>query len=229
MNANEQYRRAPAGLCSTEFASFAGLEVGLACAGAGGSAIRLECAPGERALDPLFRRVRSTAAGGWSDWTSVDIGRCVVDADFQAALAAELRRLPLTPSTVSVQPPTGWTLVNADTIVYTDHAPQVLTTTVLGVGVTINATPTSFTWDFNDGAEPLTTTDPGRPWPDYTVSHQFTTEATRHISLTTTWTATYQLAGTPTWEPVTGTATTTSTAAPLQVYEARARLVQDPT
>jgi hypothetical protein len=189
-----------------------------------------DCLPTERNVDPLFRRTQDpNAPTGWSPWAMVEAGGCVVDVDIRAALAQELQRLPLTPSSLTVQPPSGWTLVNADTVVFTDGAEQVLTTTVLGIAVTIRATPVSFAWDFGDGADPITTTDPGRPWPEHTIAHRYLAEGTHHITLTTTWTATFQVAGTATWEPVDGTATTTSTSSPLTVYEARSRLVDGPT
>jgi len=159
----------------------------------------------------------------------VESGGCVVDVDIRAAIAQEFQRLPLTPSVLQMQPPSGWTLVNADTVAFTDGSEQVLSTTVLGVGVTIRATPASFRWDFGDGSDPLTTTDPGRPWPDHTIAHRYSAEATHRVTLTTAWTATFQIAGTAGWEPVTGTATTTSTSEPLTVYEARSHLVGGPT
>jgi PKD domain len=188
------------------------------------------CTPDQRAVEPLYRRVPDpTAPGGWSPWTLVDQGGCVVDVDIRAAIARELQRLPLTPSTLSVQPPSGWTLVNADTVAFADDQEQTLTTTVLGFPVAIRATPMSFTWDFGDRSAPITTKDPGRPWPEHTIAHRYTAEGTHRISLTTTWSAVFQIAGTAGWEPVAGTATTTSTSAPLEVHEARSRLVAEGT
>jgi len=178
-------------------------------------------------VDPLFRRVQDVN-GAWSEWTVAEDATCVVDVDIRAAIAAEFQRLPLTPSPLSVQPPSGWTLVNVDTIVFTDDDDQLLATTVLGVGVTIRATPVRYTWDFGDGSDPLITTDPGHAWPEYTLAHRYQAEATHTIRLTTTWTGQFQVAGTTTWEPVDGTATTTTTSDPLTVYEARAHLVAGP-
>ena len=159
----------------------------------------------------------------------VAAGGCVADVDLRAAIAQELQRLPLTPSKLSVQPPSGWTLVNADTVAFADDDEQLLTTTVLGFEVAIRATPTSFTWDFGDGSAPLRTRDPGRPWPEQTIAHRYQAEGTHRITLTTTWSAVFQIAGTQGWEPVDGTATTTSTSQPLDVYEARSHLVAGPT
>jgi hypothetical protein len=143
-------------------------------------------------------------------------------------VAQEFQRLPLTPSPLSVQPPSGWTLVNADTIAFADDGMQTLSTTVLGLGVTIRATPDTFTWSFGDGSPALETHDPGRPWPDQTISHQYTSEGTHSIGLTTTWAGTFQVEGSSRWDPVPGTATTSSTSEPITVYEARSRLVSGP-
>ncbi|WNB85944.1 PKD domain-containing protein [Cellulomonas sp. ATA003] len=112
---------------------------------------------------------------------------------------------------------------------FTDDAEQVIDTTVLGIGVRIRATPQTFTWDFGDGSDPLRTDDPGRPWPEHTVAHRYRGEGTHRITLTTTWSAVFQIAGTTGWEPVAGTATTTSSSDPLTVHEARSHLVAGPT
>jgi hypothetical protein len=186
---------------------------------------RATCSPGEVSVDPLFTRVRdASSANGWSPWEMLDNG-CLPAVDVQSAVAEAFQQLRLAPSPLSVQPPSGWTLVNAETIAFADDAPQTLATTVLGVGVSIRATAETFTWAFGDGSESLTTTDPGRPWPDHTISHRYTAEGTHSITLTTTWSGTFQVAGSTEWRPVDGTATTTSTSPPLTVYEARSRLV----
>jgi PKD repeat protein len=134
------------------------------------------------------------------------------------------RRLPLAPSALVVQPDRGWVLVNKPTVVHADPAPQTLTTTILGTAVTIHATPTRYAWDFGDGAT-LATTDPGRPWPDGTLTHTYARVGDYRVALTTTWSATYTLAGDATARDVPGTATTTSAAAPLAVQERRSHLV----
>ena len=224
----EEFRRAPAAICGFDNDFLERQGFGPDCdATTPGQAlvVTFQCEPTERAVAPLFRRTADpNAPGGWTPWEILDNG-CMSVADIRAAVAEAFQRLPLTPSTLSVQPPSGWTLVNADTVAFADGRTQDLSTTVLGLNVVIRATPESFTWGFGDGSEPLTTADPGRPWPDHTVAHRYTSEGTRSVTLTTTWSATYQVAGSTEWEPVDGTATTTSTSEPLTVYEARARLV----
>ncbi|WP_066463042.1 hypothetical protein [Sanguibacter suarezii] len=138
---------------------------------------------------------------------------------------ADFRTLPLTPSTITVGPPHGWIPVTMATIAYTDPHPQTLTTTLLGQPVTIRATPTHYTWDWTDGTPPTTTTDPGHPWPHHTLSHTYTTTGTYTVTMTTTWTGEYSLDNGTTYTPITGTATTTTTAPPLTVHELRSHLV----
>ena len=186
------------------------------------------CPPGQRPLDALYRQDRDpTRPGGWSTWQHITDATCVTDPDLTGALATELTNLPLTPSPAT-GPPNDWVMVNMDTVVYTTLDPQTLHTTVLGTPVTITARPTTFTWNFADDTTPLTTTDPGRPFPHQTVAHQYHHGGTYTITLTTTWTADYQIDGTTTWEPVPGTATTTTTTPPLTVHTARSHLVDSP-
>jgi hypothetical protein len=157
----------------------------------------------------------------WAFATTTATGWAPTAADVAAAVATEFRRIPLTPSGITVQPDRGWTLVNVETIVRTDPTPQTATTTVLGIPVLVRATPARYTWTFGDGSAPLTTTDPGSPWPDHTISHAYRTAGTTEISLTTDWAGEFQVAGTTTWNPINGTASTTETAPVLEIREAR--------
>ncbi len=181
-------------------------------------------------LPPLWERIMPDAVV--THWRLVGPAVCATPADVTPAMVlSAFQRLPLTPSPLVVQPDRGWVLVNKPTVVHADGGPQVLTTTVLGTAVTITATPTSFTWDFGDGAT-LATTDPGQPWPAGHLGHTYTRLGTFDLGLTTTWSATYTLAGNTTVRDVPGTATTSS-ASPLEVRERRAHLVggtcdQDP-
>ena len=166
--------------------------------------------------------------GGWSPWNLVAGGGCVGTVDLAAAVAVELKRLPLVGSVVSVQPRSGWALVNLDTIAYSDGAGQWLAATVLGTDVVVRAVPVGYVWDFGDGSVPVVSTGPGAPYPHASITHQYRQEGTRTIVLTTTWRADFQVVGSSTWEPVLGTATTRSASAPLRIYTAVPRLVADP-
>ncbi|MDT0166745.1 hypothetical protein Q9R32_14415 [Actinotalea sp. AC32] len=161
-------------------------------------------------------------------WEQVDTGGCPEDPTTTVVLTAtDFRRLPLTPSPTHHQPADGRNLIGKPVILWTDPAPQTLTTTVLGTPVTVRATPTTWTWDLGDDTAPLTTTDPGHPYPDHTVTRAYTHPGTYTLTLTTTWTGTYQVDGTGPWHTVTGTATTTSTPTTLTAEEAPSRLVAD--
>ncbi|WP_225753147.1 PKD domain-containing protein [Actinotalea sp. Marseille-Q4924] len=198
--------------------------------GAGTVDVVRSCADGTAALDPLFRRPTDPTTGLFTGpWEQVDDGGCPEDPAVTVAMTAEdFRRLPLVPSTPSYQPVDGRGLVNKPLIVYTDPAPQTLATTVLGVPVTVRATPVQYAWDFGDGASPLVTTDPGAPYPDDTVSRPYAVPGEYAVRLTTTWRGEFRVSGTGPWTPVDGTATTTSAPFTATVEEAIPRLVAGP-
>lgn len=229
----EAFRRGPAYRCFDGDTATTLPGLVRACPGAQTPAdLTQACAPEEVAMDPLFRQTWTNAPDGSrtavSGWEFVDDGSCVGAADLTAEAEAAFRQLTIAPSPVVVQPPDGWTVVNVPTITYTEPEEQVLDTTLLGIPVQIRATPRSFTWDYGDGSGPVTTTDPGAAYPHHTVAHTYAQPADRvTITLTTTWSGQFRITGTPSWTDVTGTATTTSAADPLQVYEARSRLVTD--
>lgn len=222
------YWRATASLCLlTDIAGFV-TELAASCAeGEQLANAALECDAESYALDALFRAER-LASGNLGTPELVSEGTCVTAADLLDAAAREFASLPIEPSPLHVQPPDGWTLINVDTITYTDDAPQEFETELLGVPVVIRAVPAEFSWDYDDGSAPLVTDDPGAPYPDNSVGHTYTAPGEVTISLTTTWRGQFRIAGTPTWTDVPGSATTTTTTGPITVHEARTRLVEDP-
>lgn len=185
-----------------------------------------ECeAAGVATLPPVWRRTRADAASAWTDWTMTQPASCAAAATITPEMVlAELRRMTLTPSRLTVQPDRGWVLVNKPTVVYADVADQVLTTTILGAAVTVTAHPAAFRWDFGDGTV-TSTTSPGHPWPNHDVAHPYPRTGTYAISLTTTWSATFTVAGDPTVREVPGTASTASSSAPFVAQELRSHLV----
>jgi hypothetical protein len=120
---------------------------------------------------------------------------------------------------VKVQP-NGRTLVNLDTIVYTDES-KVSTTTVtlLGFPVVVEATPISYTWRFGDGSPALTTTTPGEPYPSKEITHKYMKRGSVSLTLTTNYAARFNVADTG-WQYVGGTIPITGPATALQVREA---------
>jgi hypothetical protein len=68
------------------------------------------------------------------------------------------------------------TLVNIDTIYYTDPTTLNRTVTLLGRSVRLEAIPVRFTWLHGDGTQ-HSTSRPGRPYPAKDVTHQYTRPA----------------------------------------------------
>lgn len=177
------------------------------------------------AVKPLWSRRRASGSVPWGGWAWVHGATCVGDAALTAdQVVTAFRRLPLAPSTLHVQPDRGWVLVNRVTIAYTDPAPQTLSTTLLGRTVTFTATPASYAWDYGDVR--LVSVSPGHPYPHEDVAHAYRQTGTGRVRLTTTWSATYTVAGDPTVRDVPGTATTVTSSDSFQIVEARARLVR---
>jgi hypothetical protein len=119
---------------------------------------------------------------------------------------------------VKVQPE-GRTLVNLDTIVYTDES-TVSTTqvSILGFPVAVEATPMSYVWSFGDGAT-VTTMTPGKPYPAKEITHRYHKRGGVSLTLTTNYAARFRIAGGP-WQYVDGTVPITGPATPLLVREA---------
>ena len=63
------------------------------------------------------------------------------------------------------------------------------------------------------------TTDPGTPYPNYTVSHPYEVTGNGYvIKLRTSWSARWRIAGQSQWHQVNGTVTTTETSSPFNLY-----------
>ena len=140
--------------------------------------------------------------------------------------AQEMQSLPIDPGTLTMQPDRGNVLINIDTVAYTDAVPQTFATAVLGAPVTVRVWPVEYAWDWGDGTV-FTTTDPGAPWPQYTVGHTYlraTAEGeTRTITVTTSWHGDFSVAGGPP-QPVDGTAVTSTATTPFEVITASTSL-----
>src|SRR5690554_1477854 len=197
--------------------------------GAADAPVLRTCEDGTQALAPLFRRALDAATGEVVEgWRQVDNGGCPEDPAVDVVLSAEeFRRLPLVPSTPVVQPSDGRALINLGVAVHTDGSPQELATTVVGVPVTVRATPVRFSWDFGDGTRPVVTTAAGDGWPDHAALGEYPEPGTFELRLTTTWRGEFQVGGTGPWFPVAGTATTTSDPVTITVETAPSRLHAD--
>lgn len=139
---------------------------------------------------------------------------------------ADFRRLPLPKAGVNVQPATGRTLVSVPTNLYATSRPATFRVTLLGTPVLVRARPTAWTWTYGDGSS-RTFSTPGAPYPDLGTAHTWTVPGRRTVTLTTTWSGTYSVAGGPAL-PVDGTASVVSPSVEIVVVETRAELVADP-
>ncbi|MDQ6526459.1 hypothetical protein RB608_22760 [Nocardioides sp. LHD-245] len=153
----------------------------------------------------------------------------VCGADEPPALTAEdVRRafaeLKLPAGTLTIQPPDGLTLVNFRTNFYTTSTDPISTTvTLLGQPVTLEATPATFVWHFGDG-ESRSTTEPGAPYPDLTITHNYLRKGEYLPSLSTTYTGRYRIADGG-WQAIPGTVTIDGQGQSLRAIEAEPKLV----
>lgn len=126
--------------------------------------------------------------------------------------------LPLPELTAQQQPP-GDGLVGLPVIFYTESATtQTFTVDIRGFTVDIVAVATAFTWHTGDGTD-LTTTDPGAPYPDHTITYDYSS-GTYTAWLTTTWGATFSVDGGASTD-VPGTTTTDGPPVTFDVLQAR--------
>jgi hypothetical protein len=129
--------------------------------------------------------------------------------------------LPLPQLTAQQQPP-GNALVGLPVIFFTDNpTTQTFTVDIRGFDVDIQARAVEFAWHTGDGTT-LTTTDPGAPHPDQTITHDYRA-GTYTASLTTTWGGTYSVDGGATAD-IPGTTTTDGPPVTFTVLQARAVL-----
>jgi hypothetical protein len=113
-------------------------------------------------------------------------------------------------------------LVGLPVIFYTDSpTSQNFTVDIRGFTVTIAATATNYTWHTGDGAD-LTSTDPGAPYPNQTITYDYFS-GTYSAYLTTTWGATFSVDGGAS-AAVPGTTTTDGPPVTFTVLQAHAVL-----
>jgi hypothetical protein len=128
------------------------------------------------------------------------------------------QELPLPQLTTDHQPP-GNGLVGLPVIFYTDDpVTQTFTLDIRGFTVEIVAGATAFTWHTGDGAD-FTTAEPGAPYPDHTITHDYAS-GTYTAYLTTTWGGTFSVDGGAS-VAVPGTTTTDGPPVTFTVLQAR--------
>ncbi|QBR93742.1 PKD domain-containing protein [Nocardioides euryhalodurans] len=141
-----------------------------------------------------------------------------------AMVQREFQRLSWPAARLEVQPPDGQTLINFDTNFFTrTTAATTQTVTLLGQEVTIEARPTSYAWQFGDGAV-LETSSPGSPYPDLDVTHDYADPGAVSPSVDTTYEGRYRVNG-DAWQTIPGSLTVSGEPVDLQVRSASPQLV----
>jgi hypothetical protein len=187
----------------------------------------------QRLAQPLVDGVQAPVDGGapaevltagtpYGNWVN-DAQSCVDVTDLNPPPSPDevfryFQSLPLPQLTTRQQPP-GQALVGLPVIFFTDSpTTQTFTVDIRGFTVVITADAISYAWDTGDGTV-LTTTDPGAPYPDQTVTHDYSS-GTYTAALTTTWGATYSVDG-GVQADVPGTTTTQGQPVTFTVVQAR--------
>jgi hypothetical protein len=146
-----------------------------------------------------------------------------------ALVIEEWRRVQIPAASINVVPPGGRTLVNFDTIVYTDAGDIAFPVTILGRNVVINAQPVTYTWVFGDGAT-TTTSSPGVPYREGepigsdAIVHQYREPGPVTLRVDVEYSAEFTVDGGPP-QAIPGSAEVTGDTAELTVVEARSQLI----
>ena len=138
-------------------------------------------------------------------------------------VAEAFRSVDLPASELTVQPPNGRTLVNFETNFYTEQGSFTRQVRLLGRRVELRIWPSQFAWRFGDGRS-LSTREPGAPYPDLEVTHDYRAKGDVSPSVDTTYAAQFSVDGGP-WRPVDGTVTIPGDPVQLEVLTATPELV----
>lgn len=157
--------------------------------------------------------------------------------DIPGEVLAAFKKIGLPASTITVQPPGGETLVNFKTLLSTDAERHQINVHLARVNldVVLEVWPSGFIWHHGDGTSQESTT-PGIAWApgadvdgEGFITHVYTSALKQApVSVDTTWSAQFKLAGAPTWRPVDGTVTIAGGPVALSVREATPELVAEP-
>ena len=155
----------------------------------------------------------SAAAGGEGGAAPVII--TVTREDFAS--------MPVAPLVASAGPPEGWLPVHMVNVLHADSAPQTMDMTLLDTPVQVRATPVLYDWDLGDG-NTISTTNPGEPYPSEAVSSTYRYEGWYDVTLTTTFSGQFSVAGGP-WQDIDGTIEVASEPIALYSKSLESRLV----
>jgi hypothetical protein len=142
-----------------------------------------------------------------------------------ALVLNEIRRIGL-PILAAKTQPEGKTLVNFDTIFYTEAQPFNATVTLLGQRVDVVAEATEYAWHHGDGRT-TTTTSPGAPYPSKEITYRYAdADTTVRPRVDVTYSARFRVNG-GAWQDIDETVTITGPQGSLRVSEARGVLSGD--
>lgn len=135
----------------------------------------------------------------------------------------EWQAIQIPAATIGINPPDGRTLVNFETIFFTDAGEQTFPVTLLGRSIVIYAVPVEYIWHHGDGTT-QTTQSAGAPYPSKEITHLFDTIGTVNPRVDVRYRAEFTVDG-GARQPIPGIASVTGTSEELTVLEARTRLV----
>lgn len=131
--------------------------------------------------------------------------------------------MPVMPLVASAGPPEGWLPAHMVNVLYAESEPQTMDMTLLDTPVQVRATAVLYDWDLGDG-NTISTTDPGEPYPSEAVSSTYRYEGWYDVTLTTTFSGQFFVAGGP-WQDIDGTIEVTSEPIPIYSKSLESRLV----
>jgi len=111
-----------------------------------------------------------------------------------AQIRTAFKRIPMKASALHIQPPNGETLVNFESIFYTDPTTIDKRIKILGATVDFHITVARYTWHYGDG-HTAQTAGPGAAYPHQTITHRYLRKGRVSVSLDTTYQADYQING----------------------------------
>ncbi|WP_199580440.1 hypothetical protein [Blastococcus sp. TBT05-19] len=174
-------------------------------------------------LTPLAGAAPGTPVGGWDQMLRACIDITALNPPpSPGEVFRYFETLPLPQLLTQHQPP-GNGLSGLPVIFYTDSSTtQTFTVDIRGFTVVIEAAAQQFTWHTGDATGQIVTTDPGLPYPDQTIEHDYRS-GTYTAYLTVTWGATFTVNGSAPAD-VPGTTTTDGPPVTFDVLQARSVL-----
>jgi len=199
---------------------------------ANGAGAGLDCGVARACPDPAERSWQlwglSARTQGWEYITSEcyaeppTVAQAPLPTVTPALVLNAIRQMGL-PSLEAVTQPADKTLVNFETIFYTEPEAFTRTVTLLGQSVDVEASPSQYAWNHGDGTTVATST-PGAPYPSKEITHNYIdAHVTVAPSVDVTYTARFRVSG-GAWQGIDETVTIAGPTTDLRISEATALL-----